>query len=70
MRRDVAEGLIDQGITVLRYGGSMVNNAEYRWKKMIGPRDRRPPYRGPLVSLFLQRLGHFRLHGFLRGGRV
>ena len=46
VRRDVAEGLIDQGITVLRYGGSMVNNAGYRWKKMIGPRDRRPPYSG------------------------
>ena len=24
----------------------MVNDPEYRWKKMIGPRDRRPPYRG------------------------
>jgi alpha-L-arabinofuranosidase len=46
VRRDVAEGLIRQGITVLRYGGSMINNDEYRWKKMIGPRDRRPPYRG------------------------
>jgi alpha-L-arabinofuranosidase len=46
VRRDVAEALIDEGITVLRYGGSMVNNAEYRWKKMIGPRDRRPPYHG------------------------
>jgi hypothetical protein len=46
VRRDVAEGLIEQGITVLRYGGSMVNHAEYRWKKMIGPRDRRPPYHG------------------------
>jgi hypothetical protein len=46
VRRDVAEGLINQGITVLRYGGSMVNNPEYRWKKMIGPRDRRPPYKG------------------------
>jgi alpha-L-arabinofuranosidase len=46
VRRDVAEGLIDQGITLLRYGGSMVNAPEYRWKKMIGPRDRRPPYRG------------------------
>ena len=46
LRRDVVEGLIDQGITVLRYGGSMVNCPEYRWKKMIGPRDRRPPYRG------------------------
>lgn len=46
VRRDVAEALIGQGITVLRYGGSMVNHPEYRWKKMIGPRDRRPPYRG------------------------
>lgn len=46
VRRDVAEALIDQGITVLRYGGSMINHREYRWKKMIGPRDRRPPYQG------------------------
>ena len=46
VRRDVAEGLIDQGVTVLRYGGSMVNNDGYRWKKMIGQRDRRPPYAG------------------------
>jgi DUF1680 family protein len=46
VRRDVAEGLVSQGITVLRYGGSMVNNPEYRWKKMIGPREKRPPYRG------------------------
>jgi alpha-L-arabinofuranosidase len=46
VRRDVAEGLRDMGVTVLRYGGSMVNAPEYRWKKMIGPRDRRPPYRG------------------------
>jgi hypothetical protein len=46
VRRDVAEALIAQGVTVLRYGGSMVNNSGYRWKKMLGPRDRRPPYRG------------------------
>lgn len=45
-RRDVAEGLIDQGITVLRQGGCMVNAAGYRWKNMIGPRERRPPYQG------------------------
>ncbi len=45
LRRDVVEGLINQGITVLRYGGSMVNSPEYRWKNMIGPRDRRPPYK-------------------------
>jgi len=46
VRRDVAEAMIHQGITVLRYGGSMVNSPAYRWKKMIGPRDRRPPYAG------------------------
>ena len=46
VRRDVAEGLIGQGIIVLRYGGSMVNSGGYKWKNMIGPRDRRPPYAG------------------------
>lgn len=46
VRRDVAEALVDEGITVLRYGGSMINHPEYKWKKMIGPRERRPPYRG------------------------
>ncbi|HTU23508.1 MAG TPA: alpha-L-arabinofuranosidase C-terminal domain-containing protein [Gemmataceae bacterium] len=46
VRKDVAEKLLAGGLTVLRYGGSMVNAPEYRWKKMIGPRDRRPPYRG------------------------
>lgn len=45
-RRDVAEGLINQGITVLRQGGCMANAPEYRWKKMIGPREQRPPYVG------------------------
>ena len=46
VRKDVAEGLINQGITVLRYGGSMVNATGYRWTNMIGPRDLRPPYTG------------------------
>jgi hypothetical protein len=46
VRKDVAEGLIDQGIAVLRYGGSMVNRPQYRWKSMIGPHDRRQPYSG------------------------
>jgi alpha-L-arabinofuranosidase len=46
VRKDVAEGLVNQGVTLLRYGGSMVNNPEYRWKKMIGPRAQRPPYEG------------------------
>jgi alpha-L-arabinofuranosidase len=46
LRRDVVEGLIEQKLTVLRYGGSMVNHAQYRWKNMTGPRDRRPPTAG------------------------
>lgn len=46
VRRDVGEALVAQGNTVLRYGGSLVNHAEYRWKKMVGPRDRRPPHHG------------------------
>ncbi|WP_428305715.1 family 16 glycoside hydrolase [Lacipirellula sp.] len=46
VRRDVAELLQRQGIRLLRYGGTMVNNDEYRWQKMIGPRATRPPYDG------------------------
>jgi alpha-L-arabinofuranosidase len=46
VRKDVSEALVAQGLTVLRYGGSMVNHAEYRLKKMIGPPDHRPPYKG------------------------
>jgi alpha-L-arabinofuranosidase len=46
VRRDVAEGLIGAGVTVMRLGGLMANAPEYRWKNMIGPRDRRAPYKG------------------------
>ena len=46
VRKDVVEGLIHQGVKILRYGGSMVNNPEYRWKNMIGTRAQRPPYAG------------------------
>jgi Alpha-L-arabinofuranosidase C-terminal domain len=50
VRRDVADGMIKEGFTVLRYGGSMVNAPEYRWKKMTGPRGLRPPYHGTWYS--------------------
>lgn len=46
VRRDVAEGLIKQGVTILRQGGLMANHAQFRWKNMIGPRDRRVPVEG------------------------
>ncbi len=45
-RKDIAEELIAQGITVLRQGGCMANAEGYRWKNMIGPRHSRPPYKG------------------------
>ena len=46
VRADVGRMLVDGGLGVLRYGGCMVNAPEYRWKKMIGDRDRRPQYKG------------------------
>jgi hypothetical protein len=46
VRGDVVQGIIDQGVAIMRYGGSMVNSPGYRWKKMTGPRDRRSPYNG------------------------
>jgi alpha-L-arabinofuranosidase len=45
-RGDLARMVRDEGLTVLRYGGSMVNAPNYRWKKMIGDCDRRPQYKG------------------------
>jgi alpha-L-arabinofuranosidase len=38
--------MVAEGLTFLRYGGTMVNAPEYRFKKMIGDPDTRPPYRG------------------------
>ena len=50
LRADLVQALIDQGVKVVRYNGSMVNRAPdghlYKWKEMIGPRDQRTPYRG------------------------
>ena len=46
VRGDVVRQMRSAGVTVVRYGGSAVNQREYRWKRMVGPRDRRPPYRG------------------------
>lgn len=50
IRKDLAEAIIDQGVKVIRYDGSMVSGAVdgqlYKWKEMIGPRDLRKPYAG------------------------
>jgi len=46
VRKDLAEALKAQGIRVLRFNGGMIEVPGYRWKKMCGPRDERPPYDG------------------------
>ena len=46
LRADIANAMVDQGLTFLRYGGTMIEAREYRFKKMIGDRDLRPPYTG------------------------
>lgn len=60
LRKDLVQVLIDQGVTFLRYNGSMVNGCPdghlYKWKEMIGPRDLRKPYTG--------RFNRFASHGF------
>lgn len=46
LRADIAVAMQHEGLNFLRYGGSMVNAEGYRWKNMIGPREKRPPYKG------------------------
>lgn len=46
IRADIVEMLVAQGVTFLRYAGTMVNSPEYKFKNMIGDPDKRPPYRG------------------------
>ncbi len=60
LRKDIVEGLLAEGLRVMRYGGFMTNTdwdlerrcpgSGYRWKKMIGPRQERPPYLGTLYT--------------------
>ena len=46
LRKDIASAMVAQGLTFLRYGGTMINASGYRFKKMIGDPDSRPPYHG------------------------
>jgi alpha-L-arabinofuranosidase len=45
-RADIVKAMKNQGLTFLRYGGTMVNVPGYRFKNMTGNRDCRPPYKG------------------------
>lgn len=46
LRADIGEMFHAEGLTFLRYGGSMVNAPEYRYAPMRGERQLRPPYKG------------------------
>ena len=46
IRKDVAEKLEGQNLSFLRFGGSMINVADYKWKHMLGAPEDRPTYNG------------------------
>jgi hypothetical protein len=46
IRADIGKMLVSQGLTFLRYAGTMVNAPGYKFKNMIGDPDKRAPYRG------------------------
>lgn len=46
VRGDIARAFKEQGLTMLRYGGSMTNAADYKFSLMRGERSEREPYAG------------------------
>lgn len=44
-RSDITDAFRAEGLTFLRYGGTMINAAEYMTGNMMGPRDERPRIR-------------------------
>lgn len=46
LRADIGNAIVSEGLTFLRYAGTMVNAHGYRFKKMIGERSLRPPFTG------------------------
>ncbi len=46
VRKDVAEKLEEQNVSILRFGGCMANAGDYKWKNMLGAPEDRPTYTG------------------------
>ena len=46
VRKDVAEKLQEQGVSIIRFGGGMIGAKDYRWKNMLGAPEDRPTYDG------------------------
>lgn len=70
IRRDIAEALVGSGLTFMRYGGTMVNVAGYRWKSMIGDPDRRPPYAGNWSACATNGFGIFDFLNFAERAKI
>jgi alpha-L-arabinofuranosidase len=70
IRADLANRLVAGGITFLRYGGTMVNAPEYRWKNMIGDPDKRPPYTGHWYPYATNRFGIFDFLNFCEAAHI
>jgi len=46
LRADIATKMQEEGLNFVRYGGTMVNAPDYKWKNMVGRAEQRPPYNG------------------------
>ncbi len=70
IRADIAQGLVAEGVTFLRYAGTMVNVPGYRWKSMIGDPDRRPPYAGNWYPYATNGFGIFDFLKFCESAKI
>ena len=70
IRGDIARTMVRERLTLLRYGGTMVNAPDYRWKHMIGDPDRRPPYRGNWYPYSTNGFGIFEFLNFCEAAKV
>lgn len=70
VRADIAKALVAEGVTFLRYGGSMTNAPGYRWKNMIGNPDKRPPYHGTWYPYSTNGFGIFDFLNFCEAAHI
>jgi len=63
VRQDFIDKLKENGISIIRYNGSMnnlcIDSLLYRWKNMIGPNDERLPYTGTFTPYATHAFGIF-----------
>ena len=70
IRKDIADMLVAGKVRFLRYGGTMVNVPQYRWKNMIGDPDKRPHYRGNWYSYATNGFGIFDFLNFCEAAHI